>query len=303
MTDLPNPTDPPAAGDTQPVPPDPEVRSGLLPPAAQIDELAEALVALSDENLDKAARGRLLARTSILVARSAKQAGAVAVASGRWLGELMIDLGPHIPIRSAATLTEHHHGLTGEALADALERNATNVTTAIGAAAGAVVAAQWFVAPTMLMVPLEIVVETIAIAVVEIKLVGELHAVYGVEVPGNGAQRGRAFVGSWTTRRGVDPWRPWTIPAMLSLAGRASVNRRLVGRVGRNLGTLAPLLIGAGYAAKSNRVETKRLAAGVRGDLRASQRPAIEAVPRVPDTRADPGSELTPPPRRFLRRQ
>jgi hypothetical protein len=303
MTDAPSPADPPAA-DTSQVPPDPEVRSGEPQPshgpAVEIDELAEVLVALSDEKLDKAARRRLLARTSILLARSAKQAGAKAVTSGRWLGDLMVDIGPHIPIRSSATLTEHHHGLTGEALADALERNATNVTTGIGAAAGAVVAAQWIAAPILVVVPLEIVVETIAIAVVEIKLVGELHAAYGIEVPGNGAQRGRAFVGSWTTRRGVDPWRPWTIPAVLSLAGRAGVSRRIIGRVGRNLGTLAPLFIGAGYAARSNRIETKRLATGVRGDLRAIQRPALEPGPRELAITARPASGVTAP-RRGLR--
>ena len=42
----------------------------------------------------------------------------------------------------------------------------------------------------------------------------ELHAAYGVQVPGTGAQRAISFTGSWANRRGLDPLRPWTIPSV-----------------------------------------------------------------------------------------
>ncbi len=244
-----------------------------VPDEAASAELATVLGRLSDSELDQGERQRLLRRLGALLATSARSAGAGAVASGRWLGDLLIEAGPHIPVRGLATLQQHHHGLAGEALADALVRNAANATTAIGAAAGTLAAAQWIVAPVLVAVPLEIMVETLAVAVVEVKLLAELHAVYEVTVPGTGTQRGFAFVAAWAQRRGVNPLRPWAISAAMTAAARASVSRRMMGRFARNLGGLAPLMIGAVYGARSNRAQTRSLAGRVRQDLRAGRLP------------------------------
>jgi hypothetical protein len=184
------------------------------------------------------------------------------------LADLLLEAAPHIPIRDLQTLSEHHRGLTGEALADALVRNAVRGTTSIGAAGGAVAAAEWAALPLLITVPLEVVVETIAVAAVEVKLVGELHAVYGVDVPGTGTQRAAAFAGSWATRRGIDPLRPWTIPNVLGIAGRQQLGKRMIGRFARNLGTLIPFLLGAIVGARVNRTETIKLGTEMRHDLR-----------------------------------
>ena len=49
--------------------------------------------------------------------------------AARLLADLLLEAVPHIPVRDLDTLVEHHHGLTGEALADALVKNATRATT------------------------------------------------------------------------------------------------------------------------------------------------------------------------------
>jgi hypothetical protein len=117
-------------------------------------------------------------------------------------------------------------------------------------------------------VPIEVVVETVAVAVVEVKLVAELHEVYGVDVPGTGTQRATAFAGSWATRRGIDPMKPWTIPNVLGIAGRQQLGKRMISRFARNLGTIIPFLIGAVIGARVNSAETTKLAAEMRADLR-----------------------------------
>lgn len=231
--------------------------------------LGEALGRLGDAGLAPAERSRAVARLGRVVAARARTAGAGAVASGRWLGDLFIEAAPHIPVRDAQTLRAHHHGLTGEALADALTRNAANATTAVGAATGTIVAAQWIVAPVLVAVPLEILVETLGVAAIELKLIAELHAVYDVPLSGTGSQQALALTTAWASRRGVDPWRPWAVSSAVLAASRAAVSRRMLGRFGRNLGGLAPLMVGAWYGARSNRKQTLALSTRVRQDLRA----------------------------------
>jgi hypothetical protein len=231
-------------------------------------DVADIVGQLSSEDLGRSEKAKLMVRLSSIVGARARRAGAQAVTSGRMLADLLLEAAPHIPIRDATLLSEHHHGLTGEALADALVRNAARATTGIGAAGGAVAAAEWAAVPLLITVPLEVVVETVAVAAVEVKLVGELHAVYDVAVPGTGSQRAMAFAGSWASRRGIDPMRPWTIPNVLGIAGRQQLGKRMIARFARNLGTLVPFLIGAVIGAQVNNRETKLLAEALRVDLR-----------------------------------
>jgi hypothetical protein len=231
-------------------------------------EVAELIGRLSAEDVGRQEKASLLANLSGVVAARAKRAGAAAVTSGRVLADLLVDAAPHIPIRDLDTLVEHHHGLTGEALADALCRNAARTTASIGAAGGAVAAAQWAAMPMLVAIPLEVVVETLAVAAVEVKLVAELHAVYGVPVAGSGTQRAVSFTGSWASRRGIDPLAPWTIPNVMGIAGRNVLGKRMLVRFSRNLGTVIPFLVGAAVGARVNWSETTRLGESMRVDLR-----------------------------------
>ncbi|MFN8167299.1 MAG: hypothetical protein U0S36_00800 [Candidatus Nanopelagicales bacterium] len=267
------PSSPPPAG-----PPAPTQSPGLDLTDDQAREVAGLVEQLSHDDVGRVEKGRALVRMSRIVGARARTAGAKAVTSGRLLADLLLEAAPHIPVRDLGTLVEHHHGLTGEALADALVRNATRATTSIGAAGGAVAAAEWAAMPLLITLPAEVVVETLAVAAVEVKLVAELHAVYGVPVQGSGTERAMAFAGSWASRRGIDPLKPWTIPNVLGIAGRATLGKRMIARFARNLGTLVPFFVGAAIGASVNNGETKKLAESMRHDLRrvAAERRALE---------------------------
>jgi hypothetical protein len=215
--------------------------------------------------------GKLLGQLAVALAASARAAGGAAVTSGRWLADVVVDAVPRLPVRDLETLRTHHKGLEGEELADALVRNAVLATAAVGVAGGAVTAAKWTVPVTLVTIPLQLAVETAAVAVIEIKLVAELHEVYGVPVGGTGTQRGAAYALSWANRRGVNPLEPATMTAALGVVARQRVQRRLVGRAGRGIGTIAPLMIGAAYGAYSNRKQTLALTDSLRGDLRRNR--------------------------------
>src|SRR5262249_56618099 len=51
--------------------------------------------------------------------------------------------------------------------------------------------------------PAEIVTETLALVGIEIKLIAELHEVYGTPAAGNAVDRATAYVEAWAHRRGV----------------------------------------------------------------------------------------------------
>ena len=232
---------------------------------------ADASELLSRISVEDEARARLLGQLTVALAASASRAGSGAVASGRWLADVVVDAAPRIPVRDLGTLRQHHKGLEGEPLADALVRNAVMATAAVGVAGGAVTAVKWTVPVTLVTIPLQLAVETAAVAAIEIKLVAELHEVYGVGVGGTGTQRGAAYALSWANRRGVNPLEPATMTLALGVVARQRVQRRLVGRAGRGIGTLAPLMLGAAYGAVSNRKQTIALSDSLRADLRRNR--------------------------------
>jgi hypothetical protein len=232
------------------------------------DAAAELLGRIAGED---GARARLAPQLAVALARSASRAGSGALTSGRWLADVVVDAAPRIPVRDLATLREHHNGLEGEELADALVKGAVLATAAVGVAGGAVTAVKWTVPVTLVTLPLQLAVETAAVAAIEIKLVAELHEVYRVAVGGTGTQRGAAYALSWANRRGVNPLEPATLSLALGMVARQRVQRRLVGRAGRGIGTLAPLMIGAAYGAVSNRRQTIALSDSLRADLRRNR--------------------------------
>jgi hypothetical protein len=253
---------------------------------AQGRDVADIVGRLGEDDITTKERAQLLGRLAGVAAQRAKFAGAKAVGSGKYLADLLVDAAPHIPVRDLATLQEHHKGLTGEPLADALVRNAQRTTAGIGAAGGAVAAIEWAAMPVLVAVPLEVVVETVAVAAVEVKLTAELHAVYGIPVEGSGAERAIAFAGAWANRRGIDPMRPWTIPNVLGIAGRQQLAKRMLMRFARNLGTVIPFLVGAAVGARVNHTETKRLGETLRADLRrvAAERASLGYPAAAPAT-------------------
>lgn len=214
-----------------------------------------------------------LQRIVALAARSAKEAGARAVASGHWLAEVVLDSSAHLPLRDLDTLSAQHHGLQGEALAELLIRNASLTTATVGAAAGALAAASQLTPTTWAALPLELVAETLLVVAIEMKLVAELHTVAGRPIEGGPVQIGPVVAGAWATGRGItagDLLRA-NKRDLLGIQARAHVasalRRRLMIRAGRNLSSLIPFLIGAATGAALNRRATRAVGERVAGSL------------------------------------
>ena len=234
-------------------------------------ELGELIGRLAgDEDMDRETRGRLLGRLARLLGQSARKVGAAGAARGRWLGDLLVEAAPHIPIRDIETLQAHHPGLMGEELADTLVKTAGNGTTAVGAAGGALAAVQFTAPPLLLTAPAQLAAETLVISAIEVKMIAELHEVYGVRVQGTGTARGAAFVTSWARQRGINPLETGSLTSALGTAAKSALRKRMLRTFGRSLGTMGPFLTGAAAGAALNRSATKALAMKVRNDLRES---------------------------------
>lgn len=204
---------------------------------------------------------------------SARKAGGTAVASGRWLAEWLVDNAPRIPVRDRTAL-ETQYGTRGHELVDEVIRSASRSSAAVGASAGALVGAEQFSPPAWLAIPGELVAETVAVAIIELKLVAELHEIYGRSLPDTPTQRNLALVLAWAERRGVTPATLARQGGLADALGRQArseairlLRRRLAGRLGRNLSTLAPLLAGAVAGAEVNRRATRSLGRALARDL------------------------------------
>ncbi|HEY8481209.1 MAG TPA: hypothetical protein VIL71_15395 [Spirillospora sp.] len=246
--------------------------------SAELGELIGRLA--GDENMDRDTRGRLLGRLAKLLGQSARRVGAAGAARGRWLGELLVEAAPHIPIRDLETLKAHHPGLEGEELADKIVKVAGNGTTAVGAAGGALAAVQFTAPPLLLTAPALLAAETLVIAAIEVKMIAELHEVYGVRVEGSGTTRAAAFVTSWARQRGINPLEAGSLTDALGAAAKSALRKRMLRTFGRSLGTMGPFLTGAAAGAALNRSGTKALAKKVRDDLRKT---AGVSLPRPGD--------------------
>jgi hypothetical protein len=242
-------------------------------------EMAELVGRLSEADMDRETRGRLLGRIARLTAASARRAGAAGVGRGRWLTDTVMQIAPHVPVRDLETLRAHHGGLTGEALADSLVRAAQRATTGVGAAGGALAAIEFAAPPLLLSAPVQILAETVVVATIEVKLIAELHEVYLVEVPGTGTARGAVFLQSWAQQRGFDPMQPGSVTAALGVAAKTGLRKRLLRTFGRHFTTLGPFLTGAVAGGALNRAATRRLADRIRDDLRGHH---VHSGPRRP---------------------
>ncbi|WP_030753572.1 hypothetical protein [Streptomyces griseus] len=202
------------------------------------------------------------------VKRGVKRGGDGAKAGIGYLADRLIDLAPRVPVRDLATLRKQFPGLGPEELADKLVFGAANASSTVGAGIGA--AAMLPVPPAM---PAELAAEITGVAAVEIKLIAELHEVYGLRPPGTLPQRSAAYLASWAEERGIDPTKPTTVNAALGGQLKRELRQQIMKRMVRNLPNLTPFMVGAAVGAVMNRRDTKKLAGHIRKDLRARQVP------------------------------
>lgn len=225
------------------------------------DELGRQLAEISaSDRVDRQQLAALLKE----VTRSARSAGTKAVVSGTWLADVLQAAAGHIRPRDLPTLQQHHHGLAGPLLADALIRNAGVASAGIGAATGAIAAASELTPTTWVSLPVELLAETAVVVALELKLVAELHAVAGCPITGRPpTEVGFALVKAWAGSRGVQATDLIGSGAgdMLGRQARTQLSRqlrrRLMARTGRSLGSFAPMLIGAAVGAALNRKATQ----------------------------------------------
>lgn len=182
-----------------------------------------------------------------------------------WLTGQVMAMGPRLKIRDTETLRARFPGKTDDEIAELLISHAARAAAAVGGATGT-----WAALPVLPAFPAEIASETLAITAIEIKLVAELHEAYGLGVPGTATERGRAYIASWASRRGL-----YMVPGGLLLAGGSplvgQVRRRMAARVRRSAFSMAPLFTGAVAGAMINSRETRKLGSQIRDDLRRRQ--------------------------------
>jgi hypothetical protein len=240
------------------------------------DELGRTVAALTADDIEPAGRRKLLARLVTDVRRRGFAPMFRPRAAMRWMADVVGDVAPHVPVRDRETLLRHFPGLDDDELAERLIRNATRTTAGIGAAGGGVASVEWVATPTLLSAPILLAAETIGVVAVEMKLIGELHEVYGRPVAGTAGQRAAALIQAWSGQRGVNPLVPGVgVATVLGTAARKELQGMLLRRFGRNLTTMGPLLTGAAVAGYLNRRATRKLGEHIRDDLTKTKRRAL----------------------------
>jgi hypothetical protein len=209
---------------------------------------------------------------------------------GRWLATQVLAMAPRLPVRSGQTLRGQFPGRTPDEIADALIEGAARAAAGVGAAVGASM-----VLPVVPAVPVEIGVETMAVVGIELKLVAELHEVYGMRAPGSRADRMMAYVDAWAHRRGIG-LAPGGLVLAVGSPLRRRLERRLIARAGRSATSLGPLLTGAAAGALLNRRETRKLGREIRDDLRGRNSPDVAHWPAQGPGWPPPLSPPAPPP-------
>jgi hypothetical protein len=214
----------------------------------------------------RAAEIRDKARES--VREGVRKGGSRARAGLAYLADRIIENAPRVPVRDLATLRRQFPGLAPEQLADKLVAGAASATATVGAGVGA--AAMLPVPPAM---PTELAAEITGVAAIELKLIAELHEVYGARPPGNLRDRSTAYLNAWAGERGIEVTKPSTFGGALNSPLKQRMRQQIMKRVVRDLPNLMPFMVGAAVGAVMNRRDTRRLADRIRKDLRKIQVP------------------------------
>lgn len=236
------------------------------------NDLSKLLAKLTSGPLDK---DSLFKFAKALPKSLRVQRGGVTL-SGQGLADLLLKTAPRIPIRSKAEIEKANPGLSGTALANQLAKNAARNSAAVGGVTGALASAGELAPPLWVMLPLEVIAETLVIAAIEMKLVGELHELYEKPISGTPDERAVAILESWSARKGVDIdelRKKGTLSEALDKKSNMSIGkiikRKLMLRTARNVSSLAPLFIGAVAGAELNRRSTRDIGGQIIKDLAA----------------------------------
>jgi hypothetical protein len=242
-------------------------RAAVATARQRADSAARRGAATARKGADSARRGAGSARRGVGSARRGAGSAGRGVTSGLgWLTAQVVAMGPRLRIRDQATLRMQFPGQTDDEIAQRLIDRAARAAAAVGGATGA-----WSALPTLPAFPAEVAAETLAVVGIEVKLVAELHEIYGSVPTGNVTERARAYIGSWAARRSAAR----VTGGLILVAGSplaAQLRRRLAGRARRSVFSLSPLFTGAVAGALINRRETTKLGQQIRDDLRQQRK-------------------------------
>ncbi|MGW7329610.1 hypothetical protein ACWGIU_13665 [Streptomyces sp. NPDC054840] len=222
-----------------------------------------APAAPSETDPDEGSRHGFGARRMQAVKNGVRKGGESVRDAALYITDRIIENAPRVPVRDLATLRAQFPGLGPEQLAEKLVSGACAATSTVGAGIGA--AAMLPVPPAM---PAELAAEITAVAAIELKLIAELHEVYGRRPRGGVKERSLAYLTAWTEERGVDLTKPTTLNAALGGQMKRELRQQIMKRMFRSLPNLMPFMVGAAVGAVMNRRDTRKLAEKVRGDLR-----------------------------------
>ncbi|MFG2229893.1 hypothetical protein ACGFNX_07695 [Streptomyces sp. NPDC048723] len=230
----------------------------------------------SETDPGEGSRHRSGARRMQAVKNGVRKGGESVRDAAQYVTDRIIENAPRVPVRDLATLRAQFPGLGPEQLAEKLVSGACAATSTVGAGIGA--AAMLPVPPAM---PAELAAEITAVAAIELKLIAELHEVYGRRPHGGLKERSLAYLTAWTEERGVDLTKPTTLNAALGGQMKRELRQQIMKRMFRSLPNLMPFMVGAAVGAVMNRRDTRKLAEKVRGDLRR-RAVAWEALSALP---------------------
>lgn len=233
------------------------------------DLVARAAEAASAPAADRRGVTKALAALVPALTRSAKKSGVRAVAAGRWLADLVVEIAPRIPVRDCQTLRDQHPTLTDIEIAERLIKSASRTTAALGGAVGGLSAVEFLAPPTLLAAPVQLAAEMLTVTAVELKLVAELHEILGYPATGTVSERAGQYVMSWSSRRAVsDSIKTAGLGALLGASAKRELRSQVLRRLGRSTTSLAPFLAGAVAGAEVNRRATKQLGETLLAELR-----------------------------------
>lgn len=254
---------------------------GSFEPGASLEPVADRIdlpVQAGSTRTPAPVARRRVAAIRDMAREGVRKGGSRARAGLAYLADRIIEIAPRIPVRDLGTLRRQFPGLGPEELADKLVAGAASATATVGAGVGA--AAMLPVPPAM---PTELAAEITGVAAIELKLIAELHEVYGVRPPGNLKERSTAYLNSWSGERGIDVKKPSTVSGALNSPMKQQLRQQIMKRMIRDLPNLMPFLVGAAVGAVMNRRDTRRLADRIRKDLRRTQVPwdRLSALPAL----------------------
>ena len=195
-----------------------------------------------------------------------------AIIAATRLRDVATGIAPRLPIRDRSTLEDHLKLRDPERMAHAIVKNAANATAVAGSIGGFLVITSRTGPGLILSIPLRVATETLVVAAIELKMIGELHEIYDQPLEGSATQRGTTALKLWASYRGLDVTDTGGIfQTVTEIARRPTTRRAAASVTGKALGGRG-LRLGAGVVgAIENHKSSMSLGDQVRAELRRTQ--------------------------------